>query len=75
MAVEQRTRTPSEPRPVPAAARVPTPDGILTWPLVKVAIEALPEGGGQAVAVAPGRLDVMGGSATYTGCFSVSTLW
>lgn len=72
MAVEQRTRTPSEHGPV--TTHVPTPGSILSWPLVQAVIEALPEGGGRAVAVAPGRLDVMGGSATYTGSFSVSTL-
>lgn len=41
-------------------------------PQVKTALSSLPAGADRYVAIAPGRLDVMGGSAVYTGSLALS---
>ncbi|MGB0716491.1 MAG: hypothetical protein ACPGXK_11465 [Phycisphaerae bacterium] len=41
-------------------------------PQVKTALSSLPDDADRFVAVAPGRLDVMGGSAVYTGSLALS---
>jgi len=68
MKVEQKTTVPrTSPAATPVrAAATPGGDGAASKTVVDV-VKRLDDGSARFVAVAPGRLDVMGGLAEYTG--------